>query len=56
MNSAHLPLDTLDPKIIRETLLELPDYVRRHGYPYGIAHEINEKMVAKLDLSAILGI
>lgn len=54
MLSCNIPLDNLDPQIIRETLLELPEYVRRHNFPYGIAHEIDAKVVADLDISAIL--
>ncbi len=41
LESCHIPLDTIPPRVVEETLRSLPDYVRRHNLPYGIAHELH---------------
>jgi len=44
MRLCQAPLDTLPAEAINATLHELPAYVRRHGLPYTIAHELKEKL------------
>ncbi|MCS6907868.1 MAG: iron-containing alcohol dehydrogenase [Anaerolineales bacterium] len=55
MRQCHVPLNSLDPNVIQVVLRELPEYVRRHALPYGIAHEITEEKIKQLDLAQILG-
>ena len=40
LESCHIPLDAIPKDIVETTLRELPDYVRKHELPYGIAHEL----------------
>jgi len=44
MRLCQVPLDTFPAEAINTTLHELPAYVRRHGLPYTIAHELKEKL------------
>jgi glycerol-1-phosphate dehydrogenase [NAD(P)+] len=37
-----VPLDSIPNDVTASTLRILPEYVRRHGLPYGIAHELNK--------------
>ena len=39
LEACAIPLDTIPQAVVESTLRELPDYVRRHHLPYGIAHE-----------------
>jgi glycerol-1-phosphate dehydrogenase [NAD(P)+] len=41
LNACSIPLDSIPKDIMESTLHILPEYVRRHGLPYGIAHELN---------------
>jgi glycerol-1-phosphate dehydrogenase [NAD(P)+] len=41
LEACHIPLDNIPEDIIGATLNGLPDYVRVHDLPYGIAHELN---------------
>jgi glycerol-1-phosphate dehydrogenase [NAD(P)+] len=41
LEACHVPLDRVPQTAITSTLNTLPDYVRRHGLPYGIAHELS---------------
>ena len=41
LEACHIPLDNIPEDIIGATLSGLPDYVRVHDLPYGIAHELN---------------
>ena len=43
LKACHIPLDNLPEDIVGATLMGLPDYVREHKLPYGIAHELNLK-------------
>ncbi len=40
LKACHIPLDRIPPKIIQQTLHDLPGYVNKHNLPYGIAHEL----------------
>jgi len=40
LRACSIPLTRIPEVVIRQTLQDLPDYVRRHGLDYGIAHEI----------------
>jgi glycerol-1-phosphate dehydrogenase [NAD(P)+] len=40
LNDCHIPLDDIPDDIQGATLVGLPDYVREHDLPYGIAHEL----------------
>jgi glycerol-1-phosphate dehydrogenase [NAD(P)+] len=44
MRFCQVPLDTILSEAINVTLHELPAYVRRHGLPYTIAHELMDKL------------
>lgn len=39
LRACHVPVDRLPASVVESTLEQLPAYVRRHGLPYGIAHE-----------------
>ena len=39
LEACHVPVDRLPASVVESTLRGLPAYVRRHGLPYGIAHE-----------------
>jgi hypothetical protein len=38
LKACHIPLDRISTDIITKALNDLPDYVRKHNLPYGIAH------------------
>jgi glycerol-1-phosphate dehydrogenase [NAD(P)+] len=40
LRACQVPLDHVQPGMIAETLRILPDYVRNHALPYGIAHDL----------------
>lgn len=42
LRQCQIPLDRLPEAMIQQTLELLPDYVRRHNLPYGLAHELAE--------------
>ncbi len=35
-----IPLNNIPPAVIEQTVRNLPEYVRRHHLPYGLAHEL----------------
>jgi glycerol-1-phosphate dehydrogenase [NAD(P)+] len=39
LEACHVPVDRLPASVVESTLRQLPEYVRRHGLPYAIAHE-----------------
>lgn len=41
LEACRVPVDRLQASVIESTLRRLPEYVRRHGLPYGIAHELD---------------
>jgi glycerol-1-phosphate dehydrogenase [NAD(P)+] len=41
LEACHVQLDNIPADVIGATLKGLPDYVRKHDLPYGIAHELN---------------
>jgi glycerol-1-phosphate dehydrogenase [NAD(P)+] len=41
LKDCHIPLRMISEDIIGATLVGLPDYVRKHELPYGIAHELS---------------
>lgn len=41
LRACHVPLDRIPEAIIRQTLLELPNYCQRHNYPFGIGHIVD---------------
>lgn len=43
LQACHVPIDHLPVAVIESTLQQLPAYVRRHGLPYGIAHELDRR-------------
>jgi glycerol-1-phosphate dehydrogenase [NAD(P)+] len=40
LEAAGVPLDRVPQQVLAETERMLPEYVRKHGLPYGIAHEL----------------
>jgi len=55
LQDSHVPLNRLSSELIFWTLQNLPEYVRKHHLPFGIAHEINNKIqLANIDLKALL--
>jgi glycerol-1-phosphate dehydrogenase [NAD(P)+] len=40
LEACHIPLDRIPARTVEATLRLLPEYARRHGLPYGIAHEL----------------
>ena len=38
LEACHIPLNVIPKEIVKKTLRELPEYVERHGLPYGVAH------------------
>ncbi len=38
-HALRTPLHSIPAAVIESTLIDLPDYVRHHNLPYGIAHE-----------------
>ncbi|MCP4757468.1 MAG: iron-containing alcohol dehydrogenase [Proteobacteria bacterium] len=56
LKACHVPLTNLSEDVIRKTLTNLPQYVRTHNLPFGIAHRIGEtKQVRHLDIEKLLG-
>jgi glycerol-1-phosphate dehydrogenase [NAD(P)+] len=41
LEACHVPLDRIPMRTVEATLRLLPEYVRRHRLPYGIAHELD---------------
>lgn len=41
LRDCHIPLGKIEEDVIGATLIGLPDYVRQHNLPYGIAHELS---------------
>jgi glycerol-1-phosphate dehydrogenase [NAD(P)+] len=41
LQTCNIPLDRIPEAVIESTLRQLPDYVRRHNLPFGIAHEMS---------------
>ncbi len=40
LQACHIPLENIPDDIVGATLVDLPNYVRRHDLPYGIAHDL----------------
>jgi glycerol-1-phosphate dehydrogenase [NAD(P)+] len=40
LKACQIPLDNIPEDVVGATLVGLPEYVRKHDLPYGIAHEI----------------
>jgi glycerol-1-phosphate dehydrogenase [NAD(P)+] len=40
LDACKVPLDRIPNDVVESTLRILPEYVRRHGLPHGIAHEL----------------
>jgi glycerol-1-phosphate dehydrogenase [NAD(P)+] len=40
LQACHIPLDNIPEDVVGATLKGLPNYVRKHDLPYGIAHEL----------------
>jgi glycerol-1-phosphate dehydrogenase [NAD(P)+] len=51
LKACHIPLDRIPESAVQQTLKGLPDYVRKHNLPYGIAHEIGTYVIDALDKS-----
>jgi glycerol-1-phosphate dehydrogenase [NAD(P)+] len=47
-HACNIPLTNIPQEVIQKTLLNLPEYSRRHQLPYGIAHEISEESLKRL--------
>ena len=41
LEACHIPLDHIPERVVTSILRALPEYVRRHELPYGIAHELD---------------
>jgi glycerol-1-phosphate dehydrogenase [NAD(P)+] len=41
LEACHIPLGRIPERVVTSTLRALPEYVRRHELPYGIAHELD---------------
>ncbi len=48
LRACGIPLTNIPADVIRETLLGLPAYCRKHGLAYGIAHTITEAHLKQL--------
>lgn len=44
LKACQIPLKNIPEDVLGATLVGLPNYVREHDLPYGIAHELNEIM------------
>jgi glycerol-1-phosphate dehydrogenase [NAD(P)+] len=42
LQACAVPLENIPPEVMKRTALNLPEYVRRHNLPFGIAHVLNE--------------
>jgi glycerol-1-phosphate dehydrogenase [NAD(P)+] len=40
LKACHIPLENIPEDVVGTTLVGLPEYVRKHDLPYGIAHEL----------------
>ncbi len=40
LKACHVPLENIPEDVVGATLVGLPEYVRKHELPYGIAHEL----------------
>jgi glycerol-1-phosphate dehydrogenase [NAD(P)+] len=40
LKACQVPLRNIPEDVVGATLVGLPEYVRKHGLPYGIAHEL----------------
>jgi glycerol-1-phosphate dehydrogenase [NAD(P)+] len=45
LEACQVPLDRIPQGVVTSTLRALPEYVRRHDLPYGIAHELEMRGV-----------
>jgi glycerol-1-phosphate dehydrogenase [NAD(P)+] len=43
LRACAIPLNRIPPEVVADTLIELPDYCRKHSLPYGIAHILKEE-------------
>lgn len=50
LEACNISLNRIPNEIIHTTLLDLPDYCRRHQFPYGIAHEITPQLLEQRGL------
>jgi glycerol-1-phosphate dehydrogenase [NAD(P)+] len=48
MEACHFRLKDIPTDMLRQTLAELPEYCKKHGFPFGIANTITEKEIAQL--------
>lgn len=48
LEACHVPLDRLSGDVVQRTLNDLPEYCKRHKFPHGIAHDLNERLIAKV--------
>lgn len=53
--SAGVPLGKIEEQAIRQTLIDLPGYCRKHKLPYSKAHELDTTWIKDLDINSILG-
>ncbi len=42
LDACRIPLSNIPPEVVEKTLADLPDYVREHNLPFGIAHILGE--------------
>lgn len=42
LQACAVPLENIPPEVMQWTVSTLPEYVRRHNLPFGIAHVLNE--------------
>ncbi len=48
LQACHIPLNQIPAEVIQTTLQGLPEYVRRHQLPYGIAHTLSQAHLKRL--------
>ncbi|MCA9435975.1 MAG: iron-containing alcohol dehydrogenase [Candidatus Omnitrophica bacterium] len=48
LEDCQIQLNSIPNPVIRETLLNLPDYCRKQGLPHGIAHDLTQDQIDRL--------
>jgi glycerol-1-phosphate dehydrogenase [NAD(P)+] len=41
LQACHIPVDRVPAEVKRQVMIELPQYVRKHQLPFGIAHQLS---------------
>jgi hypothetical protein len=48
LQACNIPLTNIPENTIRQTLLELPEYCRKHELAFGLAHDLTEAHLEQL--------